>query len=121
MFDSTVWFNLRDELKINLTINKRYHKQAQNMEIIKAVYDGYEMKEEYKVGKYRIDLYFVDHKIAVECDEYGHVDRNSDYEKKREKYLIKKLGCTFIRFNPDEDNFNIGNVIKKINKMIYNL
>ena len=77
------------------------------------------MKEEYKIGKYRIDLYFPNEKIAVECDEYNHVDRDPKYEKKRERYIVRKLGCIFVRFNPDADEFNIGNVIRKINEIIY--
>ena len=31
-------------------------------------------------GKYRIDLYFLEYKLAVECDELGYRDRDIRYE-----------------------------------------
>ena len=39
---------------------------------------------QYIVDDYRIDLYFPDRKIAVECDEYGHRDRDPEAEKIRQ-------------------------------------
>ena len=36
---------------------------------------------------YRIDFTFKKHMLAVEIDEKGHVDRDPDYEKKRQKEL----------------------------------
>lgn len=68
---------------------------------------------QYSINNYRIDLYFIDYKLAIECDEHNHVDRNKEYEKIREE-----LNCTFIKFNPHEKCFNIGNVISKILKHI---
>ena len=41
----------------------------------------------------------------VEIDEKGHADRNSDYEKRRQKEL-EKLGYHFIWVNPDEIDFS---------------
>ena len=46
-------------------------------------------------------MYFPEHKLAVECDEFGHNDRDVNYEVTRQKYMEAKLGCQFIRFNPD--------------------
>ena len=43
--------------------------------------------------------------LVVEIDEKGHVDRDPDYEKKRQKEL-EKLGYHFIRINPDKPGFN---------------
>ena len=34
------------------------------------------MKTQYKVLKYRIELYFHDYKLAIKIDEIGHCDRN---------------------------------------------
>ena len=52
---------------------------------------------QYSVLSYRIDLYFPEHKLAIEVDEKG---RNIDYEIKRQKAIEKELGCEFIRINP---------------------
>ena len=43
--------------------------------------------------------------LVVEIDEKGHADRDSDYEKRRQKEL-EKLGYHFIRINPDKIDFN---------------
>ena len=37
------------------------------------------------LNKYYIDLYFPEHKLAVEVDEKAHLDRNEDEDKKKEK------------------------------------
>ena len=43
--------------------------------------------------------------LVVEIDEKGHVDRDPDYEKKRQKDL-EKLDYHLIRINPDKMDFN---------------
>ena len=68
---------------------------------------------------YRIDLYFPKHKIAVECDEFGHKYRDPQYEMERENYIKEELECVFIRFNPDDPVFNIFVVINKLIRLIY--
>ena len=50
---------------------------------------------------YRIDLYFHEYKLAIEIDEKGHKDRDTNDEIQRQKALEKELGCEFIRINPE--------------------
>ena len=76
------------------------------------------LKRQYKFDRYKVDLYFLHYKLVIECDEYGHTDRDPNYEKTREEY-IKSLGNKFIRFNPNIENFDLSNVIKDINKVIF--
>lgn len=71
------------------------------------------------VSGFRIDLYFPSHRIAVECDELDHNCYNRIAEKQRQDLITQVLGCQFIRFNPDEDNFCIGRVINRIIQTIY--
>lgn len=52
--------------------------------------------------------------LAVEIDEHGHQDRDPLYERKRQKFIEKQLGCTFIRINPDCQDFNILDIVNKI-------
>ena len=33
------------------------------------------MIDQYRIGKYFIDLYFPEHKLGIEIDENGHTDR----------------------------------------------
>jgi len=67
---------------------------------------------------YRIDLYLAKHRIAIECDEQGHGHYNQKNERKREQAIKSALGCSFVRFNPYSDDFNIGRVIKQIRALV---
>lgn len=100
-------------LKIDLDIIYDF-KESSNLKIICASFKNLKQELQYQVNRYRIDLYFPEYKLAIEVDESGHKDRCPIYEKERQNYLEKYLGCTFIRFNPDEKNFNIGEVIFQI-------
>ena len=43
--------------------------------------------------------------LVVEIDEKGHVDRDPDYKRKRQKEL-EELDFQLIRINPDKTDFN---------------
>jgi hypothetical protein len=64
---------------------------------------------------YRIDLYFSDYKLAIECDE-NHTNITADI--KRENDIKDKLNCTFIRYKPYDKKFNIFLLINEIYKFI---
>ena len=74
--------------------------------------------DEYAVGKYNVDLYFPSFNLVIECDQNNHNHYNKQAEEERENYIKDKLGCTFIRFNPDKPGFMIGDVIYKISKFL---
>lgn len=69
---------------------------------------------QYHVDKYKIDLYFPDYQIAIECDENDHRSKSMINELERQKYIEQKVGAYFIRFNPDAHDFNIGYTIDTI-------
>ena len=64
------------------------------------------MIEQHKTDKYFIDLYFPEHKLGIEVDENGHLDRLKVKEQEREE-TIKNVGITLIRINPDKKGFDI--------------
>ena len=78
------------------------------------------MQTQCSVLGYRIDLYFLKYKFAIEVDELGHADRNLSNEIERQKALEKERDCVFIRINPDEENFKISEYINKIHRHIKN-
>ena len=45
----------------------------------------------------------------------------TQYEMQRQRAIEKKLGCVFIRINPDEKDFNIFKEINKIHRHIEKL
>ena len=56
----------------------------------------------YHILDSRINLYFPEHTIAIEVDEFNHVDRIGDNE--REEEIKEYLKCKLIRINPGGDN-----------------
>ena len=82
-------------------------KEQPVIESIRDIFKGEDIRIQYTVLGYRIDLCFYEHKLAIEIDELGHNDRNTEYETKRERQIKNELNFVFIRTNPDAENFNI--------------
>ena len=109
------------EFGINPTNRKCLTKEQQTLSTITDVFKTEKFEDQYKVGNYYIDLYFTEHKIAVECDELGHNDRKPHKERERMDYINEQLDindCHWIRFNPDEYKFDISKVIGQIYRKI---
>ena len=109
---------LKDNFEINYYIIKRLSKEEEYITNIITTFSHLTCKTQYKVDSYRIDLYLPEQNLAIECDEFGHSDRDESYEKEREIYIKNILNCTFIRFNPDSETFNIFKVINEIIRFI---
>ncbi len=91
--------------------------EAQNIQVISNAFKHLEPIEQFMVGNYRIDLYLQKAKISIECDEFGHKNYNQVKDGFRQQEITKKLGCNWIRFNPNSEDFCIGNVINDIIKI----
>lgn len=73
------------------------------------------------LGSYKIDLYFTDYNLAIEVDEFGHSDRDKDYDSNREKYVLEHTNVNkFIRINPDAPDYDIFKSIGEINNYLCN-
>jgi very-short-patch-repair endonuclease len=77
------------------------------------------LKRQKHIGPYYIDLYFEDYNLAVECDEFDHIDRNPSYERTREEYLMQQ-NITILRYNPNDKNFDLSDVIQRITYLLFN-
>jgi very-short-patch-repair endonuclease len=84
---------------------------------LQEVYLNEEIKLQFTVGPYKIDLYFPGYKLAIECDEYFHISQKDD-DIKREEYIKEKIGCEFIRFKQDKKNKHLPSLINQINQTI---
>lgn len=78
-----------------------------------------EMERQHTVGKYKIDLYIPSYKIAVECDEDGHIFYGKNKEIQRQKYIEDKLGCMFLRFNPSDTDFTLVSFLNRLNNELW--
>ena len=66
-----------------------------------------------------IDLYFSQHKLAIEVDEKGHTDKDEKKkDNEREEKIKKELPCKFISINPDAEKYDIFVEIGKIKDYI---
>lgn len=74
--------------------------------------------KQFRVGKYKIDYYILNIKLAIEYDEDGHRRYDKNGENKRREFIESQLGCTFCRVD-SRDGFdsNLFDVISAI----YNL
>jgi very-short-patch-repair endonuclease len=117
-------YNLRNRYIVDLgenikQINIGMCIENQTIGFISNAYSNMlNVKRQFTIGKYRADLYFVDYKLVIECDENGHVDRDPENEKIRELY-ITSLGNKIIRFNPNESGFDLSNVLREINAILF--
>lgn len=92
--------------------------ENQTLSFIETAYDGVtETIRQYSIDQYRVDMYFPKYKIIIECDEFNHVDRNPIDELERETYLISQ-GNHMIRYNPNENEFDMSIVLRDINRII---
>ena len=58
---------------------------------------------QHSVLRYRIDAYFLNHKLEIEFDESGHNSIDNSYEIEKQKAIENKPGCEFIRINPAKE------------------
>ena len=92
---------LAEKLCLNVHKHKYMSKKNDSIEIIMGTFDGKEMIRQFHIGKYYIDLYFPEHKLAIECDEFGHNNHDVLYKVNRQKFIEDQLQCQFFRYNPD--------------------
>ena len=77
---------LTEYIGIKLIRHKYVRKEAGTIYTIQKVFEGISMKRQFSIGSYRIDLYFPEHKLAIECDEHNHEDRDINYEIRQKMF-----------------------------------
>jgi very-short-patch-repair endonuclease len=113
------YYAIANKLRISIPLNLDITKEQKTIGQIRRAFKHLETIQQFKIAPYYVDLYFPDYKIAVECDEQAHRKYIQKVEFKRQNYIEQVLGCTFVRYNPDALNFNIGDVINQIIMLIY--
>ena len=64
-------------------------EESVTIKIIK-VFSNEKILLQHSVLNYQIDLYFSEHKLAIEVDKKGHTDRNEKKKKKIIKWKRRK-------------------------------
>jgi very-short-patch-repair endonuclease len=117
-------FNLRNRYIVNISDNIKCVNigmciENQTIGFIENSYSAaFNIKRQYIIDKYKVDLYFIYYKLVIECDENNHDDRDPAKEKIRENH-ISSLGNTILRYNPNNINFDLSNVFREINVILF--
>jgi len=109
------------KFNIDTTNKKCLTKEQQTLSAIANAFKSEKIEDQYKIGNYFLDMYFPEYKIVIECDENGHSDRRPSDERERMDYVNETLKIDdshWIRFNPDEYDFDLSKVIGKIYRKI---
>ena len=117
--------NCRGDKQFNNCINRLdTEKQIENFRILLGFKENeiFERKEYsiIRVKSYFIDLVFPEHKLRIEIDENGHIDRSEIKEQQREG-IIKEAGITLIRINPDKKTLILMIKLVKFKILLINL
>jgi prophage antirepressor-like protein/very-short-patch-repair endonuclease len=99
---------------------KAYYHEMSTINAIMAAFKSTRMLYQHTVDKHRVDLYFPDYRLAIECDENNHKAYDGAKEILRQQFITNTLGVSWIRYDPDEKDFNILSVINKVHKHIIN-
>ena len=117
-------YNFRNKYITNVSDNVKCINVAMCLEnqtigfIENSFKDVIEVKRQYMFDNYKVDLYFPEYKLVVECDENNHTDRAPINEKNREQYILSNIN-TMIRFNPNDKKFELSIVLREINKILF--
>lgn len=108
-----------EQLRRNLNEKKYYYKSIPEMNFainIQDSFPGEKIELQKIVLGYRIDMYFMDYKIAIEFDEDHHRGQQAA-DIQRQNAIEEALTCTFVRATPRD---NIFAVIGQIYTLIKN-
>lgn len=75
--------------------------------------DVIKTKRQKSFNNYKVNLYFEDYKLIIECDECDHLDRDFVKEKERKDYILS-TGNSIIRYNPNDKLFDLSLVLREI-------
>jgi prophage antirepressor-like protein/very-short-patch-repair endonuclease len=95
---------------------KAYTHELNTITALMKAFQGERMIYQHRVGAYRLDLFFPDYKLVVECDEKNHRAYDKNKEEERQQWITSKLDASWVRFNPDDRDFDIFLVISEIHK-----
>ena len=73
-------------------------------------------RRQYGVGRYIIDFYCPEAKLAIEVDGDNHFNQNAMKRDQEREEHIKQFNITFLRFNNKEVVENINGVLETISK-----
>lgn len=92
--------------------------EAETIKCIEDCFFNETIMREYVIKPYRVDLYFPEYCLIIECDEDAH--RKNQTEDRNREEDIKNIypQVKFIRYRPQEKNFNVFEICGRIHNHI---
>ncbi|CAM9103362.1 unnamed protein product, partial [Hapterophycus canaliculatus] len=101
--------------EIEILSSRCVPKETETLSFLIKMFVGIDMEPQYRCGEYFIDMYVPSCNLAVECDEDSiHRPGRALKDFERERWIKRKLGCSFIRYRPDEPDFDLAGIANKI-------
>jgi len=92
--------------------------ERSTLDIIHIVFASEKISEQYrlKIGSslYLLDMYFDDHRSAVECDEERQHPARKQHEDQARQQNIEQEGILMFRYRPESEGFVIWDVLAQI-------
>ena len=81
---------------------------------------GYKFRRQYSIGKFVVDFYSPELKLAIEVDGSSHYTENAMYRDNARQKTIESYSITFLRFTNKDIYENLNGVLIKIVEHINN-
>lgn len=75
-------------------------------------------EQQFRIGKYRLDLYFPTIRIAVACNEFNHDNYDRQRDMERRTFVESQLNCRFVSFDPYAHDFSPLDVVSDIVRVL---
>jgi very-short-patch-repair endonuclease len=76
--------------------------------------DGLKFRRQYSVGRYVVDFYSPELKLAIEVDGDSHFRPNAEQHDAEREIFIKQYGIKFLRFTNSDVRENLYDVLTQI-------
>ncbi len=102
--------SFRQELRNNATRSERLLWNClKNSQLM-----GYKFRRQHGVGKYVLDFYCPELKLAIEIDGPLHETESGRRHDFQRQQFVESLGIRFLRFTDDEVRLDVDGVVERI-------
>lgn len=107
-----------EKIGINIETIGFAHIEAETIKCIEDCFFNETIIREYVIKPYRVDLYFPEYCLIIECDEDAHRKNQANDQKRQEDIINVYPQVKFLRYRPQENNFNIFEICGRIHNHI---
>ena len=111
----TKFYNkLEEKFKRKRLRNNMPHAEVVLWSKLKAKQTGFKFRRQYSIGKFVIDFYCPELKLALEVDGDSHFTEGAKCRDSERQKILESFGIVFLRFSNREIYENLNGVLIKI-------